>query len=176
MNLLRATRPQIKVASSSLAETDYCQVVTKDADRLYWLAYVLTGDSRQAQECFVSGLGECMHFTQVFKDWAESWSRRAIIKNAIRMTHPRPDGATGVLSSDGWQTADPELSWLTGNLLRLPAFERFVFVMSVMERYKEHECAVLLNCTIAHVNEARLRALQQMSEEPTEVTEQLERN
>ena len=42
-------------------------------------------------------------------------------------------------------------------VLALEDFERFVFVMSVLERYSEHDCALLLGCTRRQVNEARER-------------------
>jgi hypothetical protein len=45
----------------------------------------------------------------------------------------------------------------------LPAFERFVFVISVLERYSDQECSLLLNCTRGDVIAARTRALQQIS-------------
>jgi hypothetical protein len=44
----------------------------------------------------------------------------------------------------------------------LPSFERFVFVMSVLERYSEQECSLLLGCTRAEVIDARSRALREL--------------
>src|SRR5882762_3559879 len=41
-------------------------------------------------------------------------------------------------------------------------FERFVFVISVLEHYSEHECSVLLGCPRRDVIAARIRALQQI--------------
>jgi hypothetical protein len=45
--------------------------------------------------------------------------------------------------------------------LELAPFERFVFVMLVLENYSEHECSVLLGCSRRDVIAARIRALQQ---------------
>ena len=45
----------------------------------------------------------------------------------------------------------------------LPLFDRFVFVMSVLERYSDHECAVLLGCSRTDILPARIRTLQQIS-------------
>jgi DNA-directed RNA polymerase specialized sigma24 family protein len=53
--------------------------------------------------------------------------------------------------------SDPRLSTLMG----LAPFERFVFVMSVLEGYSDQECSILLDCTRKDVAEARIRALQQ---------------
>jgi hypothetical protein len=47
-------------------------------------------------------------------------------------------------------------------ILELPAFERFVFVMSVLEHYSDQECSLLLGCTRADVLAARTRALRQI--------------
>jgi hypothetical protein len=47
-------------------------------------------------------------------------------------------------------------------IIKLPAFERFVFVMSVLEHYTDQECSLLLGCTRADVTAARSRALYQM--------------
>src|SRR5258708_31900362 len=45
----------------------------------------------------------------------------------------------------------------------LPPFDRFVFVMSVLERYSARECALLLDCSPTDVLPARIRAFQQIS-------------
>jgi hypothetical protein len=47
-------------------------------------------------------------------------------------------------------------------VIALPAFERFAFVMSVLERYSEKECSLLLDCTRADVVAARISALERM--------------
>ena len=46
----------------------------------------------------------------------------------------------------------------------LPAFERFVFVLSVLERYSDQDCSLLLGSTRAQVIAARSRALQHIAE------------
>src|SRR6516225_6532078 len=72
---------------------DFCSIFHQDMDVLYRLALALTGDAGQAEQCFVAGLDECIEGNAVFKEWARSWSRRVVIKNAIRIISPRP-GAT----------------------------------------------------------------------------------
>jgi hypothetical protein len=47
-------------------------------------------------------------------------------------------------------------------VLALEPFERFVYVLTVLERYSEHECSVLLGCARRDVIAARVRALQQL--------------
>jgi hypothetical protein len=38
-------------------------------------------------------------------------------------------------------------------LLQLADFDRFVFVMSVLEHYSEHDCALLLGCSVRDIRE-----------------------
>jgi len=47
-------------------------------------------------------------------------------------------------------------------VLDLEDFERFVFVMSVLEHYSEHDCGLLLGCSVREVREARSRALKEL--------------
>ena len=47
-------------------------------------------------------------------------------------------------------------------VLRLADFERFVFVMSVLEHYSEHDCAFLLGCSDREIREGRTRALKEL--------------
>jgi hypothetical protein len=42
----------------------------------------------------------------------------------------------------------------------LAPLERFVFVMSVLERYSDRECSLLLYCMVKDVIDARSRSLQ----------------
>ena len=49
-------------------------------------------------------------------------------------------------------------------ILRLEYFERFVFVMSVLERYSDQDCSVLLGCSRQDVGETRMRALLHLAE------------
>ena len=134
---------------------DFCKVFRQDMDILFWLALALTNDEGKAEQCFVAGLDECMDGNPVFKEWARSWSRRVVIKNAIRLMSPRP----GMISPPSFfhrhEKADAPL-------MRLQPFDRFVFVMSLLEGYKDGDCASLLGCSVANVAEARLRALQQI--------------
>jgi hypothetical protein len=48
----------------------------------------LTADPEKAEECFVAGLEDSIQANPVFKEWARSWSKRMIIKSAIRLISP----------------------------------------------------------------------------------------
>ena len=138
---------------------DFCRIFESNMDRLYVLSLLLTADSELAEKCFVKGLEVSTDSTPVFKEWAQSWARRAIVTNAIRMIAPRPKDFQ---SSDHVMelavTYPPELA----AILELPAFDRFAYVLSVLEGYPLRECALLLGTTLGEVNTARMRALQQV--------------
>jgi hypothetical protein len=50
------------------------------------------------------------------------------------------------------------------SILDLPEFERFVFVICVLERYSIHDCALLLGKSPRHINEARQRVGNQVAQ------------
>jgi DNA-directed RNA polymerase specialized sigma24 family protein len=142
---------------------DFCRIFVKDMDSLYQLSLLLTADHSMAEKCFVRGLDDARNGNAVFKEWAQSWARRTIIQNAIQMIQPRPQNSrTSCSASDrsaGTVTEPAEIAEIVG----LPAFERFAFVMSVLERYSDQECSLLLNCARGEVTAARTRALREVA-------------
>jgi DNA-directed RNA polymerase specialized sigma24 family protein len=141
---------------------DFCTIFHEETDSLFRLSLLLTADCDTAQQCFVSGLEDSLKASRVFKEWARSWARRAIIQNAVRVINPRPMGGnspSSFNSSSKTLVAEPAE---IGAILELAPFERFVFVISVLEDYSEHECSVLLGCSRRDVTAARTRALQQI--------------
>jgi hypothetical protein len=132
-------------------------------DSMHLLAFLLTADLAKAEECFVSGLEDCVEGTYVFRDWAQSWARRTIIQNAIRMLAPRKNHSTvanvpsDAVSCGFGRTQDAD--YAIARILRLERFERFVFVMSVLEKYSDQDCSVLLGCSRQDIEETRMRTL-----------------
>jgi hypothetical protein len=143
---------------------DFCTIFHQDMSSLYWLALTLTADEAQAEQCFVAGLKECVEGNVVFKEWARSWSRRVVIKNTIRLVSPRP-GATGSLTAIPLHQKPGSQAAALLALKNLQPFDRFVFVISVLEGYKDRDCAALLGCSSTEVVSARIRALQQLPQE-----------
>jgi len=141
---------------------DFCRIFRDDMNRLYLLSFLLTADHPLAEKCFVQGLEDAKSGNPVFKEWARSWARRMIISNAIRMIDPRAN-RTGL--NDAWirEEVDPITTTKEmAAILALPAFERFAFVMSILEGYSDRECALLLQCSTGDVIAARTRALQKV--------------
>jgi hypothetical protein len=144
--------------------SDFCAIFIECLERLYLLALLLSGDQIAAEQCFTTASGLCMQGSHaVFKHSAASWCRRSVIKTAINIACPVPNlkGRPHSLGNHG------ELNLGSRALLKriqeLPLFDRFVFVMSVLERYSDRECSVLLSCAVADILPARIRAMQQLS-------------
>jgi hypothetical protein len=153
----RITSPTPYASSS-----DFCRIFHEDTDSLYQLSFLLTAERVKAEQCLVSGLEDSLKGSRVFREWARSWARRAIIQNAVRVINPRPmqeNVHSGFNKSREVLVAEPaEIA----AILELAPFERFVYVMSVLERYSDQDCSVLLGCLRRDVIAARIRALQQI--------------
>jgi len=150
---------------------DFCRIFKEDMQSLYLLALVLTADPVKAEQSFVAGLDDCTSGNPVFEEWARSWARRVIVKNAIRSLAPdiaqnNPgvvygnEGSAKLAAGPAGLGLPAELS----ALLQLPARERFAFVMSFCEGYSDHDCALLLGCTRESLAAARLSAFQQLKD------------
>jgi len=148
--------------TSYASNGDFCRIFREETDSLYQLSFLLTADRDKAEQCFVFGLEDSLKGSRVFKEWARSWARRSIIQNAVRVIKPRPMGGNvpSSFNSSG-RTLEAESGEIAA-ILELAPFERFVYVMSVLERYSDQDCSVLLGCSRRDVNAARIRALQQI--------------
>jgi hypothetical protein len=148
-----------ETASRYATATDYYRIFVEEMDSLYLLAFLLTADKEMAEQSVVGGLGECIDRIGVFLDRARSWARRAIVKDAIRKIRPAPqEGANEFFGSaktlENVGTSNP-----FAFIASLRAFERFVFVMSVLEGQPDEECQSLLNCSRQEVVMARKAAM-----------------
>ncbi len=144
------------------SRSDFCRIFYEQTDELYQLSFLLIGDHEKAEQCFVSGLEHSVKGNRVFKEWARSWARRAIIQCAARVINPRPiEEAAPSISNRSANTLAGEHGEIDA-ILELRPFDRFVYVMSVLERYSDQDCSVLLGCTRQDVVAARTRALQQI--------------
>jgi hypothetical protein len=142
---------------------DFCRIFEEHMNSLYLLSFLLTADHNKAKECFVRSLDDSAKSNRVFKEWAHSWARRAVIQNAIQMIVPRPtEGSTSSSTSDVSIGHALAKSAEIAAIVELPAFERFAFVVSILERYPDQQCSAFLNSTRDEVIAGRTRALQQI--------------
>jgi DNA-directed RNA polymerase specialized sigma24 family protein len=167
--------PDTKHITTSLpyaSSGDFHRIFHEEKDHLYQLSFMLTADHEKAQQCFVSGLEETVNGSAVFKEWASSWARRVIIQNAMRVINPRRPPIERYEKYGKYEEYASRFNSCAETLaveeveiaavLDLEPFERFVFVMSVLEHYSEHECSILLGCPRQDVIAARVRALQEL--------------
>src|ERR1700675_2371236 len=145
---------------------DFRRIFDEDMKSLYLLSFLLTGDHEKAEQCCVSGLEDAVEGNPVFIQWARPWARRAIIQNAVRAINPRPNEGNGrsnsaAVNSDV-KTITAEQALEFAAVLGLEPFERFVYVMTVLERYSDQDCSLLLGGARRDVATARTRALQQI--------------
>ena len=156
---------QITRATQYASCADFRRIFDEDMNSLYLLSFLLTGDREKAELCFVSGLEDAVEGNPVFKEWARSWARRVIIQNAVRVINPRAEEKDGSnippVNSNG-NTLAAENPMEIRAVLRLEPFERFVYVVTVLEHYSDHDTSLLLGCARRDVIAARARALQQI--------------
>jgi hypothetical protein len=144
---------------------DFCRIFQQEMNGFYLLSFLLTGDREKAEQCFVSGLDDSVKGNPVFKEWAHSWARRAVIQNAVQIVRPRPTDGNGdpnTGSNDVHSKSRLAEKEEIAAILALEPFERFVYVISVLEHYSDQDCSVLLSCARRDVLAARTRALRQI--------------
>jgi DNA-directed RNA polymerase specialized sigma24 family protein len=138
---------------------DFLRTFNEEMHSLYLLSFLLTADHDKAEECLVSAMGECVEGIGHFMDWARSWTRAAVLKHAIQMIKPAPEHADHVSFVSLKRSATQAESNPFAAILLLDPFERFIFVMSILEEQSDEECATLLRCSRRDVMMARLLAL-----------------
>ena len=157
MRILGTKQTSAPPATLHATSADFCRIFEDDMDRLYRLSLLLTANPELAEKCFVRGLEDSKGGNPVFKEWAQSWARRTIISSAIRMIEPRPNNV-----SDRVTRHLDRLPRELVAVLGLQAFDRFVFVMSVLEGYSDRDCKLLLDCSTSDIVRARAHALRHL--------------
>ena len=159
----RSTLVAVKRVEDHDVPIDFCKVFRDHMNHFYTLALLLTADNHQAEQCFVASLEDCVRGNTAVRDCAETWARRAIIKNAIGLIPLRQNRTSTTMETCG--TAEPisDACTLVGAITKLQPFDRFVYVISVLEKYSDRECSRLLNCALAEIVDARIRVFQQLA-------------
>jgi hypothetical protein len=165
---LACTDRNIDKPGKYASSRDFCELFTEEMNCFYLLGFLLTGDLEKAEQCFVAGLEDSTKGNSVFRQWARSWAKRMIVENAVRIIAPHSNCAGETVPA-----VHLDLNGEPGNVrpdrafiqavLDLPTFERFVFVMSVLEGYSDPDCSVLLGCSPPEISEARVRACRQVA-------------
>jgi|ERR1700678_1644129 hypothetical protein len=169
MKCLQKNGPDAREANQYATTEDFDQIFTEDMDRLHQLSFLLTRDQEKAERCFVTGLEDSVKSNRVFREWARSWAKRNIIQSAIRELNPGPRRGNSFSSLAAFPYVGELSSSRDGHfeldsVLKLEDFERFVFVMSILEHYSDYDCTLLLGCTRRDIEEARTRALAHLAD------------
>jgi hypothetical protein len=143
--------------------TDFFSTFNEEMHSLYLLSFLLTADHDKAEQCLVSAMGECVEGIGIFMDWARPWTRGAVLRHAMQMIVPAPEHTDYVSLINLRRSAMGAESNPFAAILLLDAFERFVFVMSVLEGQSDEECAILLRCSRRDVMMARVLALKRLA-------------
>lgn len=167
MNFLQQISNSSDSASQYSSREHFCRVFFENLDGLYQLSFLLTGDEENAHQCFVAGFEDSAKANNVFKEWAHSWAKRAIIRNAIAILRPQPNDAGSSQSASVASEKSKLRIIRDGHLeidsvLALENFERIVFVMTVLERYSDKDAALLIGCSVEEVRTARICALEEI--------------
>ena len=160
----RNKQKTIERATEYASCKDFKQIFTEDMVGLHRLAFLLTADHAKAEQCFVAGLEDSIHGNPVFRQWARAWSKRAIIQTAIKAVGPMPGrlGAFPETADAHWQNGD-DVESIAAVVASWEPFERFVFVMAVLEGYGLRECAAMLACPVQDVIAAKSLAMQRLA-------------
>ena len=144
---------------------DFRKILDEDLNRLYQLSFLLTADHQKAERCFVASIEGCANENRVFREWACPWTKRVVVENAIRELKPRPSRSksSSLPSVRNQQSSSPTGRFTADALLGLGDFERFVFVLCILEHYRENDCALLLGCSASQVREAWTRAIETLA-------------
>jgi DNA-directed RNA polymerase specialized sigma24 family protein len=161
--LFRAEKSKIADFRAGYANpADFSELLERNLKPLYLLAFLLTANHRDAERCISMTAEECLGEQAVFKEWAQSWIKRSLIKNVIGVVSPA--SSRRCEKRDFWSVEQnrAERSDEINAVTQLPHLEPFVFVMSILERYSDCECSVLLGCSIKKVAQSRMRGVRRL--------------
>ena len=144
-------------------QEDFVSLFESERLSLQRLALLLTVNSQSARRCLMGAFRDCIACSSVSKEWVLSWTRRMVVRNAIRLvmgtkgqssvTEDDADGGSVPFFQDDSRGAIEE----SGLICNLPELDRFVFVMCILERYSTHDCALLLARSLREISEAQRR-------------------
>ncbi len=133
---------------------DFRKAFAEHREELEWLAFFLTGNQDLVQPCMVDACALAVSQKQVFLDWLEHWSRRAIILSATEMQqsritqlgaayrrHPCPHREHASLTPEEIALLRTHPNDIVG---RIDVLCRFALVMRGIEEYPTRQSALML--------------------------------
>jgi len=132
----------------------YWQVISAEMNMLYVLSFLLTAHKEEAENCLEKALDRFIEGSEDFVEWARTRGRDAVLEHAFLAAKPEPDAARDYMDFSN-SLASSAGHHLFGAIAGLPAFERFVFVMSTIYGKPDSECARFLGSSRCKVTIAR---------------------
>jgi len=130
------------------------------------LALLLTANSERAEQNLALALRDCRLNGSVSTDWIFLWARRAVIRNAIQQVYRRESvsharNPNSDCHFDGLQANSTQKTRRIDDpsILKMPEFERLVFVITVLEHISIQDCALLMGQSPKEVCDAQKRAM-----------------
>ena len=135
-------------------------------EALLRLALLLTASSEKAEQTLSLALRDCKLAGSVSADWIVPWARRAIVRSAIQLVFPSVSASATQTPNgdcyDGNSLAIPASTALgvdVPSIVKLPDFERLVFVITVLEHISIQDCALLVARSRKEVWDAQKHAM-----------------
>jgi len=154
---------------SYATDADFQELFTREMTDFSQLSLQLTAEANKAERCLTLAMNDCFGTNTIIKNFARTWARRMVIRNAIYLVLGiNNDFAQDVESEFHLQPRRYRPGELRESLavLELPEFDRLVFVICVLERLSILDCALLLRKSPKDVNDAMLRATNQIASFP----------
>lgn len=124
--------------------------------KLYLLSFLLTADKMLADQCFAGVMDDYVGSPgAVASEWARGPGRAGVIRRSVQLIRPVPKSVHSWSHAYGLRPVLSSTHQPFSAITTLGAFERFVFVLSVLEGYSQEECASLLECDVAEVGSSR---------------------
>ena len=136
------------------SRADYCRIRQEDMHSLYLLSFMLTANHAKAEQSYLDSIEYAVKGGPVLKECARSWCKRSVVQSAIRLVFSEP-----VQREVRDARPQSSVSSAIDGVTRLAQLERFVFVMSLLARYSDRECSILLYCRVQDIADARLLAV-----------------
>ena len=148
--------PGIAEGSRNRAAIGAAEMWLDEITELYLLAFILTADKETAEQCVLDSVDGYLDSGAVsLVDWVKSDGRHAAITSAVKRLKPRVKASYSWTVPDGTRAVSAPSHQPFAVITALGTFERFVYVLSVLEGYDEEECADVLQCHRAEVVAAR---------------------
>ncbi|HTV15349.1 MAG TPA: sigma-70 region 4 domain-containing protein [Acidobacteriaceae bacterium] len=144
------SRPVVTIAA------EFADSWIDEVSKLYLLSFLLTADKALAEQCFSGAMDEYVGSSAlVASDWVWGHGKAAVVRRAVQLIRPVPKSVHCWSFADGRRPLLSAAHQPFSAITLLGAFERFVFVLSVLEGYSVEECATMLDCSVAAVVSSR---------------------